>query len=78
MRIRGGAPRLSGPFPRPGEHAFHTEVPDSVLDLALLPAARGWAWVATSVRGLYLRRIQFQMLLVVLTLLAVLAWGFAW
>jgi formate hydrogenlyase subunit 3/multisubunit Na+/H+ antiporter MnhD subunit len=78
MRTRGGAPRLAGPFPRRGEHAFHTEVPDSVLDLALLPAARGWAWVATSVRGLYLRRIQFQMLLVVLTLLAVLAWGFAW
>ena len=49
-----------------------------MLDLALLPAARGWTWVATSVRGLYLRRIQFQMLLVVLTLLAALAWGFAW
>ncbi len=78
MRVRGGAPRLGGPFPRRGEHAFHTEVPDSVLDLALLPAARGYGWLATSVRGLYLRRIQFQMLLVVLTLLAVLAWGFAW
>ncbi len=78
MKTRGAAPRLGGPFPRAGEHAFATEVPDTVLDLALLPAARGWAWVATQARLLYLRRIQFQMLLVVLTLLAVLTWGFAW
>jgi hypothetical protein len=49
-----------------------------VLDLALLPAARGYAWLATHVRVLYLRRVQFQMLLVLLTLIAVLAWGFAW
>ncbi len=78
MRVRGAVPRLEGPFPRTGEHAFRSEVPDSVLDLALLPAARGYAWLASSVRGLYLRRVQFQMLLVLLTLVAVLAWGFAW
>jgi NADH:ubiquinone oxidoreductase subunit 5 (subunit L)/multisubunit Na+/H+ antiporter MnhA subunit len=78
MRSRGPRPRLGGPFPRPGEHAFATEVPDTVLDLALLPAARGFGWIATQARLLYLRRIQFQMLLVVLALLAFLAWGFAW
>jgi hypothetical protein len=78
VRSRGEAPRLAGPFPRTGEHALHTHVPDAVLDLALLPAARGWAWLATHVRGLYLRRVHFQMLLVLLTLVAVLAWGFAW
>ncbi|HET8542421.1 MAG TPA: proton-conducting transporter membrane subunit [Anaeromyxobacter sp.] len=78
MVFRGRAPTLSGPFPRAGEHALRTEVPDTVLDLALLPAARGWAGLATRARLLYLRRVQFQMLLVVLTLLAILAWGFAW
>ncbi len=78
--MAGKDPQIAplGPFPRAGEHAFRTEVPDTVLDLALLPAARGWTWLATHGRGLYLRRVQFQMLLVVLTLLAVLAWGFAW
>jgi formate hydrogenlyase subunit 3/multisubunit Na+/H+ antiporter MnhD subunit len=60
----------------PAGAAFHSEVPDAVLDLALLPAARGWAWLATRARLLFLRRIQFQMLLVIGTLLAVLAWGF--
>jgi hypothetical protein len=54
---------------------LHTEVPDAVLDLGLLPAARGYAWAALRVRLLYLRRIQFQILLVLATLLAVLAWG---
>ena len=77
MVFRGTAPRLGGPFPRAGEHAFRTEVPDPVLDLTLLPAARGWTWLATQTRGLYLRRIQFQMLLVLLTLIAILSWGFA-
>jgi hypothetical protein len=77
MFTRRTAPRLEGPFPRAGAR-FASEVPDTVLDLALLPAARGWAWVATQARLLYLRRVQFQMLLVLLTLIAVLAWGFAW
>jgi NADH:ubiquinone oxidoreductase subunit 5 (subunit L)/multisubunit Na+/H+ antiporter MnhA subunit len=69
-------PALRGPFPAPA--VFHTEVPDTVLDLGLLPAARAYAWLATRARLLSLRRIQFQMLLVLLTLLAVLAWGFFW
>jgi hydrogenase-4 component B len=73
---RGGAPRVEGPFPRPA--AFHTEVPDTVLDLGLLPVARGYAWLATGARLLYLRRVHVQTLLVALTLLAALAWAFAW
>jgi hydrogenase-4 component B len=70
---KGGGTPIEGPFPR--EAAFHTEVPDTVLDLGLAPAARGWAWLATRARLLYLRRIQFQMLLVLATLLAALAWS---
>ena len=73
---RGAPPRLEGPFPAAA--AFRTEVPDTVLDLLLLPLARGYAWLATRARLLYLRRIQFQMLLVLMTLVAVLAWGFVW
>jgi formate hydrogenlyase subunit 3/multisubunit Na+/H+ antiporter MnhD subunit len=67
------APRLEGPFPR--EAAFHSEVPDTVLDLGLAPAARAYAWLATRARLLYLSRIHVQMLLVLATLLAALAWS---
>jgi formate hydrogenlyase subunit 3/multisubunit Na+/H+ antiporter MnhD subunit len=73
---RASAPRLEGPFP--AEAAFHTAVPDTVLDLALSPAARGFRSLATRAHLLYLRRIQFQVLLVLATLVAVLAWGFVW
>jgi hydrogenase-4 component B len=73
---RGAPPRLEGPFP--GAAAFRTHVPDTVLDLAILPVARAYGWLATRARLLYLRRIQFQMLLVLMTLVAVLAWGFVW
>jgi hypothetical protein len=73
-RVHGTAP--SGPFP--AASAFHGEVPDPVLDLALRPLARAFLWVAIRARVLYLRRIQFQILLVLATLVAVLAWGFVW
>jgi hypothetical protein len=63
----------AGPFPR--EAAFRTEVPDPVLDLALAPAARAYGWIAARARGLGFRRVQLQMLLVLATLVAVLAWG---
>jgi hydrogenase-4 component B len=76
VRPQGHAPHLAGPFPAPA--AFHTTVPDPVLDLALLPAARGYGWLASSARFFYLRRLQFQMLLILATLVAVLVWGFVW
>jgi hydrogenase-4 component B len=69
------APALGGPFP--GAASFHSHAPDTVLDLALLPVARAYAWVAFRARLLYLRRIHFQILLVIVTLLAVLAWAVA-
>lgn len=77
VRPRAARPRIEGPFPAGA--AFHSSVPDPVLDLGLVPAARAYEWVATGARRLYLRRlIQFQMLLIVVTLVAVLAWGFVW
>ena len=77
VRPRGEVPRLHGPFPAGA--AFHTAVPDPVLDLGLVPAAEAVGRFAGRARVLYLRRlIQFQMLLVLATLVAVLAWGFVW
>jgi formate hydrogenlyase subunit 3/multisubunit Na+/H+ antiporter MnhD subunit len=73
---RASVPRLEGPFP--AEARFHTVVPDTVLDLGLAPAARGFRWLATRAHLLYLRRIQFQVLLLLATLVAALAWGFVW
>jgi hypothetical protein len=74
--VRAETTAPEGPFPPAGR--FRTEVPDTVLDLVLAPVARAYAWVALRARLLYLRRIQFQMLLVLATLLAMLAWGFVW
>ncbi|HSN92014.1 MAG TPA: proton-conducting transporter membrane subunit [Anaeromyxobacteraceae bacterium] len=72
---RGERPPPQGPFPRATR--FRSEVPDAVLDLLIVPVARACAWVALSARLLYLRRIQFQILLVLAALVAMLAWGFA-
>jgi hydrogenase-4 component B len=77
VRPHGSAPALGGPFP--AEASFHSSVPDPVLDRVLMPVAHAYEALATRARALYLRRlIHFQMLLVVATLVAVLAWGFAW
>ncbi len=73
---RAAAPEIAGPFPR--QASFHTRVPDTVLDFVLLPAARAYHWAAFQARLLYLRRIQFQILLILVTLVAVLALGFVW
>jgi len=73
-RVHGTPP--TGTFPAAA--AFHADVPDAVLDVVLLPAARAYRWAATQVRGLYRRRVQFQILLILATLLAALAWGFVW
>jgi formate hydrogenlyase subunit 3/multisubunit Na+/H+ antiporter MnhD subunit len=74
VRPEGHAPE--GPFPSAA--SFHTRVPDPVLDLALVPAANAYGWLAERARRLNVRRIQLQMLLVLATLGAVLAWGFVW
>jgi formate hydrogenlyase subunit 3/multisubunit Na+/H+ antiporter MnhD subunit len=65
-----------GLFPGPSSHRTH--VPDPVLDEVLVPAARGYGWLSGRARLLNVRRIQLQMLLVLATLVAILAWGFVW
>jgi NADH:ubiquinone oxidoreductase subunit 5 (subunit L)/multisubunit Na+/H+ antiporter MnhA subunit len=76
IRAREHAPQLGGPFPAAAR--FETEVPDAALDLALFPASRAYASLATRARTLFFRRVQFQMLLVIVTLVAILVWGFVW
>ena len=65
-----------GPFPR--HAAFGSHVPDTVLDVALVPSMKTASWAAEHVRRLQRAQVQGQALLVGLTLLALLAWRFLW
>ncbi|GEJ56895.1 proton-conducting transporter transmembrane domain-containing protein [Anaeromyxobacter diazotrophicus] len=73
-RARVEPPR--GPFPR--RATFSSHVPDTVLDVALLPLLASASWGAERVRRLHRGQVQGQALLVGLTLLALLAWRFLW
>lgn len=77
IRSRANSAHLEGPFPA-GEE-FHTSVPDPVLDLWLVPLIHLGGWIAHRARILYRQSlIQFQMLLILVTLVGILAWGFVW
>ncbi len=66
----------AGPFPR---HAsFDSSVPDTVLDVVIVPACGRGARVAERVRAYFIGRVQFQALLVVLGLLTLLGWYATW
>ncbi len=66
----------TGPFPR--RAAFDSSVPDTVLDVVILPASGRGARAAERVRAYFIGRVQFQALLVVLGLLTLLAWYATW
>jgi formate hydrogenlyase subunit 3/multisubunit Na+/H+ antiporter MnhD subunit len=66
----------SGPFPR--HAAFDSSVPDTVLDVVIVPACGRGARVAERVRAYFIGRVQFQALLVVLGLLTLLGWYATW
>jgi hypothetical protein len=66
----------AGPFPR--NASFDSSVPDTVLEVVIVPACgRGTAF-AERVRAHFIGRVQFQALLVVLGLLTLLAWTATW
>ena len=65
-----------GLFPRSAH--FATEVPELVLDRAILPAVRGGEVAAGRVRGLFSGHIHFYAFLVFVALVALLAWRFLW
>jgi hypothetical protein len=71
-RARVVPPR--GPFPR--HAAFSSHVPDTVLDVALVPAVEAAARAGERVRRLQRGKVQGQALLIGVALLALLAWGF--
>jgi hydrogenase-4 component B len=65
------APKLSGPFALPSRFESHS--PETVLERFLLPAARGFAWLAARVRSFHPGRVQLDIAYVALTLLVLLA-----
>ncbi len=73
-RVRFEPPR--GIFPRTAR--FATDVPDAVLDRAILPAVRAYELAAGKVRGIFPGRIHLYAVLVLLALVAMLAWRFVW
>jgi hydrogenase-4 component B len=60
-------------FAREGE--FHSHVPDTVLDGALLPSFRGVAWLFSWFRFLQRGSIQAYLLYIVAALIAMLFWS---
>jgi hydrogenase-4 component B len=59
-------------FPPPTR--FHSEVPDAVLDEAVLPALRSGAWLFSWFRLLQQGNIQIYLLYIFLALIALLLW----
>jgi formate hydrogenlyase subunit 3/multisubunit Na+/H+ antiporter MnhD subunit len=66
----------TGPFPK--HAAFDSNVPDTVLDVVIVPASGRGARAAERIRAHFIGRVQFQALLVVLGLLTLLAWYATW
>ena len=72
-------PRVRKPKPRrlalfPGKSGFHSEVPDVVLDRAVFPVIRIWAWIFSRLRVLQRGNVQVYLLYIFLALLALLLW----
>ena len=59
-------------FPQPT--AFHSEVPDTVLDEAVLPAFRFGAWLFSWFRVFQQGSIQTYLLYIFLALIVLLLW----
>ena len=72
-------PRVHVAFPRglfPGKSRFHGDVPDTVLDLGILPAVRRVERAARWLKTLLtVSRVQFHALLLLATLVLILAWS---
>jgi hydrogenase-4 component B len=72
LRPRTHRPRELPLFPE--KSAFHSEVPDAVLDEAVLPAFRSGAWVLSCFRVFQRGSIQTYLLYIVIALIALLLW----
>lgn len=72
LRPRARRPAVLGLFPR--ATAFHSEVPDTVLDGAVLPAFRFGAGLFSRLRVFQQGSIQTYLLYIFLALIALLLW----
>jgi hydrogenase-4 component B len=72
LRPRERQPRVAGLFPL--KTSFHSEVPDPVLDEAVLPAFRHAAWLLSWFRVFQRGSIQAYLLYIFLALVALLLW----
>jgi hydrogenase-4 component B len=72
LRPRTRRPKDLGLFPQ--KTAFHSEVHDTVLDEAVLPAFRLGAWLFSWFRVIQQGSVQTYLLYIFLTLLALLLW----
>ena len=66
----------TGPFPK--RAAFDSHVPDTVLDVVIVPTCARGAGAAERIRAWFIGRVQFQALLVVLGLITLLGWWATW
>jgi hydrogenase-4 component B len=73
LRPRTRQPRDLGLFPH--KSSFHSEVPDTVLDEAVLPAFRAGAWLLAWFRVFQQGSIQTYLLYIFLALVTLLLWG---
>jgi hydrogenase-4 component B len=72
LRPRTHKPRDLPLFPE--KSAFHSEVPDAVLDEAVLPAFRFGAWLLSCLRVFQQGSIQTYLLYIFIALIALLLW----
>ncbi len=73
-RARVEPPR--GPFPR--HAAFSSSVPDTVLDVGIVPALQAAARLAERWRARLVGKVQLQALFLVVGLVGLLAWLYLW
>ena len=66
----------TGPFPK--RAAFDSHVPDTVLDVVIVPTCARGAGATERIRAWFIGRVQFQALLVVLGLITLLGWWATW
>jgi len=72
LRPRTHRPKDIGLFPQKSD--FHREVPDTVLDEAVLPAFRFGAWLFSLLRVFQRGNVQAYLLYIFLALIALLLW----
>lgn len=72
LRPRMQKPNIASLFPQKSH--FHSEVRDAVLDEAVLPAFRLWAWLLSRFRVFQRGSTQVYLLYIFVALIVLLLW----